>query len=135
MMGGPPGPARIDAELSAEAKKWITVYPIYFDAKRKYMKGCRRVAYDNSSMWPKSEKIERAVAKLTLMHAHEVRVVKAKSLLGFPMKDDERRSADSLFRSQPQKTHPQDWENPGRVKVQLFGEDGSPKNKKIESSE
>lgn len=60
-------------ELSAEAKKWVTVYPIYFDAKRKYMKGCRRVAYDNSCFWPKSEDIRAAVQQLTLMHAHEVR--------------------------------------------------------------
>lgn len=63
---------QIDVELSAEAKKWVTVYPIYFDAKRKYMKGCRRVAYENSCLWPKSERIQSAVAKLTLMHAHEV---------------------------------------------------------------
>jgi hypothetical protein len=66
------GAGQGDTGLSAEAKKWVTVYPIYFDSKRKYMKGCRRVAYENSCLWPKSEEIQAAVAKLTLMHAHEV---------------------------------------------------------------
>lgn len=72
MMGAGPRAGQGDVELSAEAKKWVTVYPIYFDAKRKYMKGCRRVAYGSSCLWPKSEEIQAAVAKLTLMHAHEV---------------------------------------------------------------
>jgi hypothetical protein len=64
---------RVDTAISAEAKKWISVYPIYFDAKRKYMKGCRRVAHENSCLWPKSTFIEAAAARLTLMYAHEVR--------------------------------------------------------------
>lgn len=68
MMGG----SRVDETLSAEAKRWISVYPIYFDAKRRYMKGCRRVAHDHSCLWPKSESIQSAAARLTLRHAHEV---------------------------------------------------------------
>lgn len=67
------GSGRIITAISAEAKKWISVYPIYFDAKCKYMKGCRRVAHENSCLWPKSTFIEAAAARLTLMHAHEVR--------------------------------------------------------------
>ncbi|UZJ51830.1 hypothetical protein CBS101457_001150 [Exobasidium rhododendri] len=101
MMGAARGQ---ETELSAEAKKWVTIYPIYFDAKRKYMKGCRRVAYDRSCLWPKSDDIQAAVQRLDLKYAHE-----------------------------PRKTHPQDWENPGRVKVQLFDEGGAAKKKQIES--
>lgn len=71
---GAPRSNQVDDELSAEAKKWITVYPIYFDAKRKYMKGCRRVSHEHSCLWPQSEKIQVAAARLTLMHSHEVRV-------------------------------------------------------------
>lgn len=107
--GMPPGMQQMMAaasapppvELSAEEKKWITVYPIYFDAKRRYEKGCRRVAYKEASLWPKSENLVKAASKLTLYHVHE-----------------------------PRKAHPRDWENPGRIKVQLFNEDGKPLHQK-----
>ena len=86
MMGGG-APRQADMELSAEAKMWITVYPIYFDAKRKYMKGCRRVAYEHSCLWPKSDDIQAAVAKLTLMHAHEVRLAVVQLTRSVPQAD------------------------------------------------
>lgn len=73
MTAGAPRSNQIEDELSVEAKKWITVYPIYFDAKRKYMKGCRRVSHEHSCLWPQSENIQAAAARLTLMHSHEVR--------------------------------------------------------------
>ena len=79
-----------------EHKKWVSIYPIYFDAKRHYRKGCRRVSYEKSSPFPTQLWIAKAVARLQLRYAQE-----------------------------PYKTHPQDWENPGRVKVQLFNDDGS----------
>ncbi|PWN54347.1 signal recognition particle, SRP19 subunit [Violaceomyces palustris] len=91
-------------EKEAEHKRWITLYPIYFDAKRHYKKGSRRVNYEKSSINPQSLVIARAVQKLGLLLAHE-----------------------------PYKTHPQDWENPGRVKVKLFDEDGKPTHSTITS--
>lgn len=36
---------------------------------------------------------------------------------------------------QPLKTHPKDWENPGRVKVQLRTAEGTPRNPTIKNSE
>ncbi|SPO28415.1 related to SEC65 - signal recognition particle subunit [Ustilago trichophora] len=79
-----------------EHKKWVSIYPIYFDAKRHYRKGCRRVSYEKSSPFPTQLWIAKAVGRLQLKYVQE-----------------------------PYKTHPQDWENPGRVKVHLFNEDGS----------
>lgn len=64
------GPPHV--ELTAEEKKWAVVYPIYFDAKQRFEKGCRRVKYDDACLWPKSEAIEKAAQRLTLLHAHEV---------------------------------------------------------------
>ncbi|EPQ31642.1 uncharacterized protein PFL1_00975 [Pseudozyma flocculosa PF-1] len=87
---------------SDEHKKWISVYPIYFDAKRHYGKGCRRVAYDKASPFPTGLWIAKAVGRLNLLYIQE-----------------------------PYKTHPQDWENPGRVKVKLFDEDGKPLHAKF----
>lgn len=79
-----------------EHKKWVSIYPIYFDAKRHYRKGCRRVSYEKASPFPTQLWIAKAVGRLELKYVQE-----------------------------PYKTHPQDWENPGRVKVQLFNDDGS----------
>ncbi|TKY89633.1 hypothetical protein EX895_001418 [Sporisorium graminicola] len=85
-----------------EHKKWVSVYPIYFDAKRHYGKGCRRVSYEKSSPFPTQLWIAKAVGRLQLKYVQE-----------------------------PYKTHPQDWENPGRVKVQLFSDDGEPINSRF----
>lgn len=85
-----------------EHKKWVSVYPIYFDAKRHYGKGCRRVSYEKSSPFPTQLWIAKAVGRLQLKYVQE-----------------------------PYKTHPQDWENPGRVKVQLFNDDGEPVNSRF----
>ncbi|ETS65045.1 hypothetical protein PaG_00498 [Moesziomyces aphidis] len=87
-----------------EHKKWVSVYPIYFDAKRHYRKGCRRVSYEKASPFPTQLWIAKAVARLQLKYVQE-----------------------------PYKTHPQDWENPGRVKVQLFNDDGSALNSRFAS--
>ncbi|CBQ68602.1 related to SEC65-signal recognition particle subunit [Sporisorium reilianum SRZ2] len=85
-----------------EHKKWVSVYPIYFDAKRHYGKGCRRVSYEKSSPFPTQLWIAKAVGRLQLKYVQE-----------------------------PYKTHPQDWENPGRVKVQLFNDEGEPVNSRF----
>lgn len=94
-MGMAPRPSAADARASAEAKKWITLYPIYFDARRSNKDGERRVSWKKASLYPLSSGIVKAVDKLNLRFAHE-----------------------------PNKTHPRDWENPGRVKVKLFDDDG-----------
>ena len=85
-----------------EHKKWISIYPIYFDAKRHYGKGCRRVSYEKSSPFPTQLWIAKAVGRLELKYVQE-----------------------------PYKTHPQDWENPGRVKVELFDDQGEPVNSRF----
>lgn len=87
-----------------EHNKWVSIYPIYFDAKRHYRKGCRRVAYDKASPFPTQLWIAKAVGRLQLKYVQE-----------------------------PFKTHPQDWENPGRVKVHLFNEEGSPVDSRFPS--
>ncbi|PWY97213.1 hypothetical protein BCV70DRAFT_203049 [Testicularia cyperi] len=87
-----------------EHKKWVSVYPIYFDAKRHYGKGCRRVAYEKSSPFPTQLWLAKAAGRLNLQYVQE-----------------------------PYKTHPQDWENPGRIKVKLFEEDGTALDAKIQN--
>lgn len=90
------------AQDDGEHKKWVSVYPIYFDAKRHYGKGCRRVSYEKSSPFPTQLWLAKAVGRLQLKYVQE-----------------------------PYKTHPQDWENPGRIKVQLFNEDGTAVNSRF----
>ncbi|CDO71183.1 hypothetical protein BN946_scf184845.g53 [Trametes cinnabarina] len=70
-------------------KKWTCIYPIYIDAKRPYGRGERRIPRAKSVWWPLSKDIADATNRLGLGTVHEV-----------------------------QKSHPRDWENPGRVRVQ-----------------
>ncbi|KAG7097636.1 hypothetical protein E1B28_004968 [Marasmius oreades] len=70
-------------------KTWTCIYPIYIDAKRPYGTGQRRVERAKSVWWPLSKDIAEAANRLGLGTLHEVH-----------------------------KTHPRDWENPGRVRVQ-----------------
>ncbi|KAI0320494.1 signal recognition particle, SRP19 subunit [Amylostereum chailletii] len=70
-------------------KKWTCIYPIYIDAKRPYGTGGRRISRAKSVWWPLSKDIADACSRLGLGTLHEV-----------------------------SKTHPSDWENPGRVRVQ-----------------
>lgn len=109
--GGPSGPggpagssmrAPLSSQTNPQAKKWITLYPIYFDAKRSHKDGERRVSWAKSSLCPHSLGLVKAVSKLDLVFSHE-----------------------------PTKTHPRDWENPGRVKVKLFDEGGNALNSKF----
>ncbi|KAI0684907.1 signal recognition particle, SRP19 subunit [Cytidiella melzeri] len=82
-------------------KKWICVYPIYIDAKRAYGTGQRRIPREKSVWWPLSRDMAEAAGRLGFGVLHEV-----------------------------QKFHPRDWENPGRVRVQLK-KDGRLVNPKI----
>ena len=70
-------------------RSWSCIYPIYIDAKRPYGTGQRRVERAKSVWWPLSKDIADAANQLGLGTLHEV-----------------------------QKSHPRDWENPGRVRVQ-----------------
>ncbi|KAF8639267.1 hypothetical protein AX16_010339 [Volvariella volvacea WC 439] len=86
-------------------KTWTCVYPIYIDAKRPYGRGQRRVERAKSVWWPLSKDIAEAAHRLGLGTLHEVN-----------------------------KSHPRDWENPGRVRVQ-WKKDGRLVNQAIKSSE
>ncbi|ODN79500.1 hypothetical protein L202_03469 [Cryptococcus amylolentus CBS 6039] len=74
-------------------KDWNSLYPIYFDAKASVNAG-RRVPRSSAVWWPLATHIAQAC-----------------SALGLP----------SIL--EPERCHPADWENPGRVKVQ-FEKDG-----------
>ncbi|WRT64620.1 uncharacterized protein IL334_001553 [Kwoniella shivajii] len=73
-------------------KGWNTVYPLYFDAKVSINDG-RRVPRKSSVWWPQATQIAQACR-----------------VLGLP----------SVL--EPDRCHPADWENPGRVKVQIMKE-------------
>lgn len=83
---------------------WNTVYPRYFDAKVSITDG-RRVPRKSSLWWPQATHIAQACASLGLPSVLE-----------------------------PEKTHPTDWENPGRVKVQIV-RDGKPINPIVKNRE
>jgi signal recognition particle subunit SRP19 len=70
-------------------KTWTCIYPIYLDAKRPYGPGQRRVERAKGLWWPLSKDIADAANRLGLGTLHEVN-----------------------------KSHPRDWDNPGRVRVQ-----------------
>ncbi|KAF5351033.1 hypothetical protein D9756_008414 [Leucocoprinus leucothites] len=88
---------------SSTYKTWTCIYPIYLDAKRPYGTGQRRVARAKSLWWPLSKDIADAANRLGLGTLHEVT-----------------------------KSHPRDWENPGRVRVQ-WKKDGRLVNPMIKS--
>ncbi|KAF8634846.1 hypothetical protein AX17_004094 [Amanita inopinata Kibby_2008] len=70
-------------------KSWTCIYPIYIDAKRPYGTGQRRVERAKGVWWPLSKDIADAANRLGLGTLHEVN-----------------------------KSHPRDWDNPGRVRIQ-----------------
>lgn len=87
-------PARAPAAQNTRSPdaSWITLYPIYIDARKRYRKGARRVPCEKAVRCPQSLHMANAAQFLGFEVAHE-----------------------------PQHTHPQDWENPGRVKVHFYG--------------
>ncbi|KZT28048.1 signal recognition particle, SRP19 subunit [Neolentinus lepideus HHB14362 ss-1] len=70
-------------------KSWTCIYPIYIDAKRAYGGGERRISRAKAVWWPLSKDIADVSTRLGLQALHEV-----------------------------QKSHPRDWDNPGRVRIQ-----------------
>ncbi|PLW44290.1 hypothetical protein PCASD_03872 [Puccinia coronata f. sp. avenae] len=88
--GMPPNqPTRKAADVS-KTKKWETIYPRYLDAKVPYKTGARRVALKYSLRWPLAQLIQHACTQIGLPCQLEI-----------------------------DKVHPADWQNPGRVKVQI----------------
>ena len=74
---------------TAQFKGWMTLYPIYFDASRSTKHG-RRIG--------KSQAVKNPLAKT---------IADACKIIGFSI----------VF--EPQKTHPADWSNPGRVRIEF----------------
>ena len=91
-------------EVEVELLSWTCIYPIYLDAKRPYGTGERRVKREKALWWPLSKDIADAANRLGLGVLHEVT-----------------------------KSHPRDWENPGRVRV-LWKKDGRLVNPVIKTS-
>jgi len=90
---GPP-PGVMQVTDTTPYKNWTSIYPIYIDAKRPYGTGQRRISREKGLWWPVSQAIATAAMQLRISSFHE-----------------------------PNKSHPRDWENPGRVKV-LWKENG-----------
>ncbi|KAM0789345.1 hypothetical protein ACM66B_000177 [Microbotryomycetes sp. NB124-2] len=82
-------------------KGWDTIYPIYIDSKQPFGTGARRVNNKLALQWPVAEHMAQACGMLGIEAVLE-----------------------------PMKSHPKDWANPGRVKVQLK-KDGQPTSQAI----
>ncbi|GAA5880577.1 hypothetical protein JCM16303_005436 [Sporobolomyces ruberrimus] len=78
-------------------KGWDTIYPIYVDTKHPQQDGKRRVSKSVGLEWPLAEQMSKACR-----------------MMGY----------ETVF--EPSKTHPKDWANPGRVRIQIKREDGKP---------
>jgi signal recognition particle subunit SRP19 len=102
--------------------RWNSLYPIYFDAKQSIAKG-RRVPREYALWYPQAQHISIACRNLGLQSCLEVS--------HFKQSVQFRANADFL---QPNRTHPADFENPGRVKV-LFKQDGKYLNPIIKNRE
>lgn len=86
------------------AKKWICLYPLYFDATRSHKQG-RRVGKEYAVENPLAKTMVDAVASFGLKVFFE-----------------------------PGKTHPKDWSNPGRARVELKDEGGKQKRNTVNNS-
>ena len=84
-------------------KHWTCLYPIYFDATKSRAEG-RRVSKSLAVHNPLAREICDAIFRLGLQMAFEA-----------------------------EKTHPNDWANPGRVRV-LLRENGQPVSNKVANS-
>jgi signal recognition particle subunit SRP19 len=104
-----PGASNIPMRPAPEPRREIPkhfqcLYPVYFDKTRSRAEG-RKVGTELAIENPLARDIVDAVQMLGLN-------------VGF----------------EPEKLHPKDWANPGRVRVMLKGEDGNPVNPKIKNS-
>lgn len=90
----------VDPKLDPKYKTFQCIYPVYFDKNRSRQEG-RRVGIKGAVENPLAREISTACAKLGL---------------------------ETLL--EPDKFHPKDWSNPGRVKVRVKGGRSSVKNSK-----
>lgn len=86
------------------AKRWVCLYPVYFDASRTRQEG-RRVGKELAVLNPLARTMADACANVGLRVFIDVG-----------------------------KTHPKDWANCGRVKVELRDEEGGLKNPGVKNS-
>jgi signal recognition particle subunit SRP19 len=89
---------------AAKSKNWHCIYPIYFDASKTRDEG-RRVGKAQAVKNPLARTIVDAVARLGLNIVFEAT-----------------------------KTHPKDWSNPGRIRVELKDEQGKLKRPNVKNS-
>jgi len=99
-----PRQVQAQAQDRERAKNWQVLYPLYFDAARSRADG-RRVGKKHAIPNPLAREIVDAVQMLGL---------------------------NVMF--EPEKTHPKDWSNPGRVRI-LIREDGKNTTKHIKNSQ
>ena len=113
-MGGA-GPSMIPSSARAQMvptpdasqfKHFQAIYPIYIDISRPHKNGERRVNKARAVRWPKAQEIAEALARIP--------------------------GLKPVF--EPEKTHPRDWANPGRVRVLIKEKDGKLCNKQIPDS-
>ena len=94
---------RGDAVTRENTKSWQCLYPLYFDARRSRAEG-RRVSSTLAVNNPLAREIADAVWNLGMQLAVE-----------------------------PEKTHPKDWSNPGRVRVNVK-QNGTPASRSAKNS-
>lgn len=97
----------VNAEDPSKYKHYQTIYPIYIDAARARKNGERRVSKAKAIRFPKAQEIAEVCGRFF--------------------------GLSPLF--EPDKSHPRDWANPGRVRVLLKDEKGKFMNPKITDSE
>lgn len=113
---GPPPPAvpsQANIQKSREAiKYYCTLYPCYFSSSRTRSQG-RRVSKNLSVPNPLAFNILHAVQHVIQPDRNRIHIA-----------------------FEPDKTHPKDWSNPGRVRVELFDrETHSPKHPTVHNKE
>ncbi|KIX07839.1 uncharacterized protein Z518_02493 [Rhinocladiella mackenziei CBS 650.93] len=92
--GPPPQSAQVTQQTREAIKKYQTIYPIYFDSTRTRAQGRRvsaELAIPNPLAFGLLEAARHVLQEVPVPMAFE-----------------------------PDKTHPKDWANPGRLRVQLF---------------
>ena len=99
-------PRMVSTADAARFKHYQIIYPIYIDAKRPHKSGERRVSKAKAVRFPKAQEIAEACGQFF--------------------------GLSPLY--EPEKTHPRDWANPGRVKVLFKDASGKPFNKTLPDS-
>ena len=92
---------------AAKFKHYSILYPIYIDAKRAHKSGERRVNKAKAIRFPKAQEMAEVCGRFF--------------------------GLSPLY--EPEKTHPRDWANPGRVRVLLRDASGKTVNVQVPDSE